>query len=74
MFNTQNSPTLLTWKHSIKPNKKEQLQNDIIMWIEKENGGWIGPDVAETIGKPFVQYLTNTLWYIDACNHNTFTQ
>ncbi|CAG8717498.1 32931_t:CDS:2, partial [Racocetra persica] len=74
IFNTQNSSTLSKWKLSIKPNKKEQLWNDIITWIKKKNSSWIGPNVAETIRKPFIQDLTNTLWYIDGYNHNTFTQ
>ncbi|CAG8608526.1 9099_t:CDS:2, partial [Racocetra fulgida] len=30
--------------------------------------------MAEMIGKPFIQDLTNVLWYIDGCNSNTFTQ
>ena len=39
MFNTQNSIILPTWKPSTKPSKKEQLRNDIVEWIKKENGG-----------------------------------
>jgi len=46
------------WKPSTKPSKKEQLRNDIVEWIKKENGGWRGPDMAEMIGKPFIQDLT----------------
>ncbi|RIB06068.1 hypothetical protein C2G38_2047078 [Gigaspora rosea] len=30
--------------------------------------------MAETVGKLFIQDLTNVLWYIDRCNSNTFTQ
>ncbi|RIB19202.1 hypothetical protein C2G38_2182522 [Gigaspora rosea] len=74
MLNMQNSITLPVWKPSVKPNKKGQLRNDIKTWIGNENGGWIGPDTAETIGKPFIQDLINALWYIDGCNYNTFTQ
>ncbi|RIB29082.1 hypothetical protein C2G38_2156325 [Gigaspora rosea] len=74
MFNTQNSITLPTWKASAKPNKKDQLRSDIVAWIKKENCGWIGLNMAETVGKPFIQDLTNVLWYIDGCNSDTFTQ
>ncbi|CAG8829465.1 30491_t:CDS:2, partial [Racocetra persica] len=37
---------------------------DLESWIKKENGGWIGPDAAETIGKPFIQDLTNVLYFM----------
>ncbi|CAG8729703.1 17114_t:CDS:2, partial [Racocetra persica] len=52
-------------KSSAKPNKKEQLRSDLIVWIKKENGSWIGLNMAKTIGKPFIQDLTDVFWYID---------
>jgi hypothetical protein len=52
-------------------NAKLQLQCDIVEWIKKNGGGWIGIEMANNIGSKFVKDLTNAIWYVDKCSMKT---
>ena len=45
----------------VTPNKKLQLKNDVIDWLEKNKLGW-EPSYAKHLGTTFVTTLANTLW------------
>ena len=51
------------------PNKKLELKNHIIDWLQKNKLGW-EPAYAKQLGVAFVSTLANTLWFIDG-NHRT---
>ncbi|GES80328.1 hypothetical protein GLOIN_2v1779246 [Rhizophagus clarus] len=50
-----------------KPNKKDLLHHDIVVWIKNNDGGWKGRIAVESIGKSFINDLLNAIWYVDTC-------
>ena len=46
-----------------KPNRKIQLKNDILKWLERNEFGW-SADACEQQGTS-VKTLTETLWNLD---------
>ena len=47
-----------------KPNRKIQLKNDILKWLERNELGW-STDACEQQGNKFINTLTETLWNLD---------
>jgi hypothetical protein len=70
MQNTCRSQSYLsTFPQSEKINRKQILRNDLIDWINSHGKGWSIQSYANTQGKEFIVSLTETIWYIDMCNH-----
>ena len=51
-------------------NRKQQLRNDIIDYLDKHNMTWCAQQVA-TEGVRFVACLVDLMWYIDG-HHESF--
>ena len=51
------------------PNKKLELKNDLIDFLEENKLGWTASS-AQECGRLFVNTLADVLWYIDG-NNNT---
>lgn len=51
------------------PNKKLELKNHLIDWLQKNKLGWES-SYAKELGVAFVNTLANTLWFVDG-NHRT---
>lgn len=47
-----------------KPNRKIQLKNDILKWLETNELGW-STGACEQQGNKFINTLTETLWSLD---------
>ncbi|PKK58506.1 hypothetical protein RhiirC2_796187 [Rhizophagus irregularis] len=58
---------LPSFKLPKKPNKKDLLCQDLVAWIKNNGGDWKGKLAAESIGKSFINYLWNSIWYVDMC-------
>lgn len=52
-------------------NSFDKLRIDLNEWIKNNGGGWIGKDIANTIGKKFVTDLSKAIWYVDSCSYKT---
>jgi hypothetical protein len=48
-------------------NEKERMIFDFVDYLQENNAGWVGKDVAESLGREFVKYVTEAIWYIDMC-------
>ena len=59
--NTKNLPPAFPEN---KPNRKIQLKNDILKWLERNELGW-STDACEQQGNKFINTLTETLWNLD---------
>ena len=53
------------------PNKKLEMKNDVIDFLEKNKLGW-DPSHVQSCGTTFINTLVDSLWYIDG-NHQTLT-
>ena len=60
---------LPTFSQSGKANRKQILRCDLVDLIRLHNGGWSTQSFANTQGKQFINSLTETIWYIDMCDH-----
>jgi hypothetical protein len=54
-------------------NAKVNLRNDILQWPRRNDLGWSPGQAESSLGKNFVQTLTDTLWYIDGNHHAIIT-
>ena len=53
-------------------NKKHQLKNDLLSFLEEKELMWPEKEVSD-VGEVFVQSLMDLLWYIDN-HHSTFNE
>jgi hypothetical protein len=56
-------------KFSQSGNHKQTLHNDLVDWIHNHGGEWSSQSYANIQGKEFIISLTETIWYINMCNH-----
>src|SRR5271154_4596141 len=62
------------FSQSRKSNRKQILRNNLVDWIKHHGSGWSSQTYANMQGKQFITCLTETIWYIDMCNHKKFEE
>ena len=66
-----NKPSLPAKVSDVR-NKKHQLKNDLLSFMEEKELMWPEKEVSD-VGEVFVQSLVDLLWYIDN-HHSTFNE